>query len=62
MTANELSKYVGTTIFVRFEDLIVSCVVTDAKTTFGRDRLLVRPTDGRGEQWIEFSRLVTQAA
>ncbi len=58
MTVSELSRLIGTTVNVRFEEVVVACMVNDAKTTFGRDRLLIRPVGGSGEQWIEFSRLV----
>lgn len=60
-TAVELIPAVGQRVYVRFEDIAVHSVVRDAKSSYGKVRLLVSPMDGAGEQWVELSRLVAPA-
>ena len=57
-TVRDLTPAIGTTVGVRFESLIIDAVVVDAKNSWGKVRLLVRPAAGVGEQWIELNRLV----
>lgn len=56
-TVNELIPAVGQNVSVRFESVIVHCRVMDAKSSYGKVRLLVTPLDGCDSQWIELSRL-----
>lgn len=58
MTTRELLPALGEKVSVRFEDLAIECIVLDAKTSWGKPRLQVRPVTGQGRQWIELSRLV----
>lgn len=58
MTANEMVPAVGKSVLVRCEDLAVWCWVLDAKMSYGKPRIQVRPFEGRGEQWIELSRVI----
>ena len=50
---------VGAKITVRFESLSIDCTVKDVKNSWGKPRLLVEPLTGRGEQWVEMSRVAT---
>lgn len=58
MTHNEMTPAIGAKVLVRFESIHVACTVIDAKTAYGRPRLLIRPEAGEREQWIELNRLV----
>lgn len=57
MTAREMLPAIGASVAVRFEDLTVNCTVRNVKSSYGRTRLLVAPTAGSGEQWIELPRV-----
>ncbi len=59
MTAKEMLPAIGQQVAVRFEDITVNCTVRNVKSTYGRTRLLVAPTAGKGEQWIELPRVVS---
>jgi hypothetical protein len=59
-TVKELSFAIGSQVLVRFESLEIQCIVADAKNSYGRERFLVRPVTGNGEQWIEMSRLIAR--
>jgi hypothetical protein len=61
-TARELTPAIGATVLVRFEQLTIEARVLDAKNTWNKVRLLIRPIAGGGEQWIELSRLVAAVA
>jgi hypothetical protein len=52
---------VGQAVLVRCENLQVRCSVIDVKNSYGRPRLLVRPENGTGEQWVELSRVVADS-
>jgi len=43
--------------FVKFDKLIVRVRILDARKSFGRDDVLVTPVSGRGEQWIDLTRV-----
>lgn len=60
-TVRQLQPAVGATVQVRFEELLITCTVRDAKSAYGRVRLLVEPHQGIGQQWVELSRLVVLA-
>ena len=55
--ATSLALYNGKTGALRCEYLSVNISVADAKRSYGRTLLLVRPISGTGEQWVEESRL-----
>lgn len=58
MTANEMLPAIGQIVVVRCESMQVQCKVKDVKSSYGKARLLVHPTCGEGEQWIELSRVI----
>jgi hypothetical protein len=55
--ASSLALYIGKTGALRCEYLSVDITVADAKRSYGRTLLLVRPVVGTGEQWVEESRI-----
>lgn len=61
-TVRELLPAVGAEVLVRFEALQVWMRVLDAKCSYGNERILVTPLNGRGEQWIELGIAVPPVA
>jgi hypothetical protein len=59
--ASLLALYIGKSGLLRCDYLSVEIVVADAKRSYGRTLLLVRPTAGTGEQWVEESRILWNA-
>ena len=59
MTAREMVPAIGAVVLVSVGvgDLVVSCRVKDVKTAWNQVRLLVSPVTGKGEAWVELSRL-----
>ena len=55
--ASSLALYLGKTGVLRCEYLSIDVTVADAKRSYGRTLLLVRPVSGTGEQWVEESRV-----
>jgi hypothetical protein len=55
--ASSLALYIGKTGMLRCEYLSVDVAVADAKRSYGRTLLLVRPVSGSGEQWVEENRV-----
>ena len=55
--ASSLVLYLGKTGLLRCEYLSVDVTVADAKRSYGRTLLLVRPVSGNGEQWVEENRV-----
>ena len=55
--ASTLALYIGKTGVLRCEYLSVDVAIVDAKRSYGRTLLLVRPVSGAGEQWVEESRV-----
>ncbi len=55
--ASSLALYIGKTGLLRCEYLSVDVTVADAKRSYGRTLLLVRPVSGNGEQWVEENRV-----
>lgn len=55
--ASSLALYIGKTGVLRCEYLSVDVTIADAKRSYGRTLLLVRPVSGAGEQWVEESRV-----
>ena len=55
--ASSLALYLGKTGVLRCEYLSIDVTVADAKRSYGRTLLLVRPVAGTGEQWVEEGRI-----
>ena len=55
--ASSLALYIGKSGVLRCEYLSIDVTVADAKRSYGRTLLLVRPVAGTGEQWVEESRI-----
>jgi hypothetical protein len=55
--ASSLALYIGKTGVLRCEYLSVDVMIIDAKRSYGRTLLLVRPVSGTGEQWVEEGRV-----
>ena len=55
--ASSLALYLGKTGVLRCEYLSVEVTIADAKRSYGRTLLLVRPVSGTGEQWVEENRV-----
>ena len=55
--ASSLALYIGKSGVLRCEYLSIDIAVADAKRSYGRTLLLVRPVAGTGEQWVEESRI-----
>ena len=55
--ASSLALYIGKSGVLRCEYLSIDVTVADAKRSYGRTLLLVRPAAGSGEQWVEESRI-----
>ena len=50
--ASSLALYIGKAAVLRCEYLSVDVTIADAKRSYGRTLLLVRPLSGSGEQWL----------
>ena len=55
--ASSLALYIGKTGALRCEYLSIDVTIVDAKRSYGRTLLLVRPVSGAGEQWVEEGRV-----
>ena len=55
--ASSLALYIGKTGVLGCEYLSVDITIVDAKRSYGRTLLLVRPVSGSGEQWVEEGRV-----
>jgi len=55
--ASSLALYIGKAAVLRCEYLSVDVTIADAKRSYGRTLLLVRPVSGSGEQWVEDYRI-----
>jgi hypothetical protein len=55
--ASSLALYIGKIGVLRCEYLSVDVTIVDAKRSYGRTLLLVRPVSGSGEQWVEEGRV-----
>ena len=55
--ASSLALYIGKTGMLRCEYLSIDVTIADAKRSYGRTLLLVRPVSGAGEQWVEEGRV-----
>jgi hypothetical protein len=55
--ASSLALYIGKTGSLRCEYLSIEVMIVDAKRSYGRTLLLVRPIAGSGEEWVEEGRV-----
>ena len=55
--ASSLALFIGKSGALRCEYLSVDVTVADAKRSYGRTLLLVRPVAGSREQWVDESRI-----
>jgi hypothetical protein len=55
-----MAEIIGTTVQVKVESFQVPMTVTDAKVAYGNRRLLVSPIGGRGQAWVDASRIEPQ--
>ena len=55
--ASSLALYIGKAAVLRCEYLSVDVTIVDAKRSYGRTLLMVRPISGSGEQWVEEYRI-----
>lgn len=53
---------IGAQVSVRFEKVLIDCLVADVKNSWGKPRLLIRPQLGSGEQWVELDRVARTKA
>jgi len=51
--AAELVRTVGDVVAVPMGEMEVYCRVEDAKSSYGRHRILVKPVVGNDETWVE---------
>ena len=61
-TAKEMGIVIGKKVNIEIEQWIVPMTILDAKSAWGKVRLLVRPVTGEGEAWIDWTRIVTTSA
>lgn len=57
-TAVGMIVAVGQQVTLRVNTLHVECKVLDVKHVWGKERVLITPVSGGGEQWVELSSLV----
>lgn len=59
MTINEIAKYLGKvgTVLPGLGSISIAVRVYDARQVYGRIELLVKPTEGSGEAWINPNRI-----
>jgi hypothetical protein len=54
----DLNAYIGLHADFSVGDLTVKTIIRDARTRFGHLDLLITPTSGAGEKWVERKNLV----
>jgi hypothetical protein len=58
MTALEMNDVIGAQVFLEaVPGLQVRCLVTNAKTSYGRQRLQIVPLSGKGQAWVNSERV-----
>lgn len=53
MTLKDQMQYMGKKATIHVGGLKIQVIITDYKTSYGKDRWLVKPVSGSGEVWIE---------
>ena len=61
MTSSQLKANVGRSAYLRSETLMIEVEITESRVDFGKIRYQVRPVSGRGEQWVDESRILFAA-
>jgi hypothetical protein len=58
MTASEMSDLIGAQVFLEAAPgLQVRCLITNAKSSYGKTRLRLLPVEGKGEAWVNADRV-----
>lgn len=57
MTAQELAAYVGKSATLESEGVSIPVTIKDARESYGRIDVLVSPTQGEGETWVDVKRV-----
>ena len=55
MTITELASSVNKAVYFVAGDLKFTCMVTDARMSWGKPQFQIRPVAGTGTRWVEFS-------
>ena len=55
MTITELASSVNKAVYFVAGDLKFTCMVTDARMSWGKPQFQIRPMSGTGTRWVEFS-------
>lgn len=59
MTANEMNDRIGEQVYLEaVPGLLVRCLITNAKSSYGKTRLRLLPLEGKGEAWVNAERVV----
>jgi len=59
-SAKEMVQFMDKQVDIAMEKLIVTCVVKDVRSSWGKVQLLVNPIAGSGEQWVAEERVVSK--
>jgi hypothetical protein len=54
----KFERYIGQIGAVKLEGMTFEVIINDFKQTYGRNRFLIAPRNGKGEKWSENVRLV----
>lgn len=57
LTATTMQPYVGQTVNVQFESVVVPCRILDVKMAWGKSKFSIQPINGSGSQWVESGRI-----
>ena len=57
MTVHEMQELINRRVYLPADHLLVECVVKNVKQAYGRLRVLVIPMAGKGETWVDASRV-----
>jgi len=55
MTTQDTMKLIGTTALLPCEGMMVSVRITDAKNSYGADRVQITPVAGSGSRWVNLT-------
>lgn len=53
METTEKVKKLGTIAIIKMDKIFVNVYIVNFKSSYGRDRWLVKPVSGSGEVWVE---------
>lgn len=57
-TIEEMKKNIGKTGYYEIGVMQFEIKVLDLKSAYGRNRYLIKPTKGTGENWVDISRVI----